>query len=141
VDPLILSNTLTLPAELLSFTCDRSSGPGGQNVNKVESKVRLRFDFEACDELASDVKSRLRSRYARRLDADGALVIVSQVTRDQRKNLVDASERLKAILLGALVPPVVRKKTKPSRAAKARRLTNKRHVSEKKQQRRLATAD
>jgi ribosome-associated protein len=141
VDPLIISNQLTLPSEVLSFTCERSSGPGGQNVNKVESKVRLRFDFEACDELAMDVKARLRGRYARRLDADGALVITSQVTRDQRKNLMDACERLKGVILGVLVAPVARKKTKPSRAAKARRLTEKRHVAEKKQNRRISEAD
>lgn len=136
--PLVVSAQVTLPAELLEFTCERSSGPGGQNVNKVESKVRLRFDFEQCDELSDGAKSRLRGRYARRLDADGALIIVSQVTRDQRKNLNDACERLKAIVADALVPPVPRKKTKPSRAAKARRLRDKKHVANKKDNRRLS---
>jgi ribosome-associated protein len=139
--PIVISDNLELPKELLSFTCDRSSGPGGQNVNKVESKVRLRFDFEQCDEFSESVKARLRSQYARRLDADGCLVIVSQVTRDQRKNLNDASERLKSIICAALVPPVQRKKTKPSRAAKTRRLNNKRLHSEKKAQRRGALTD
>jgi ribosome-associated protein len=141
MSPIVVSENLVLPEELLSFTCDRSSGPGGQNVNKVESKVRLRFDFEQCDALEAGVKTRLRGRYARRLDSDGALVIVSQVTRDQRKNLDDARERLKAIILDALTPPRPRKKTKPSRAAKARRLYDKRHIAKKKDLRRVTATE
>jgi ribosome-associated protein len=135
---IILSNAREIKPEDLSFTCERSSGPGGQNVNKVSSKVRLRFDFESCDALDVQTKARLRQRYARRLDADGALVITSQVTRDQRKNLNDAIERLTSILNAAIVPEVPRKPTKPSRAAKARRLSDKHQQSLKKTYRRRA---
>ncbi|MGC4064249.1 MAG: alternative ribosome rescue aminoacyl-tRNA hydrolase ArfB [Polyangiaceae bacterium] len=133
---IILSNALELKPEYLTFTCERSSGPGGQNVNKVSSKVRLRFDFGTCDALDAATQERLRQRYARRLDANGALVITSQVTRDQRKNLHDAIERLKSIVNAALVPEIPRKPTKPSRAAKARRLSDKRQQSVKKSFRR-----
>ena len=134
--PVIVTEQLVLPAELLEFSCERSSGPGGQNVNKVESKVRLRFDFERFDNFSDDVKTRIRGRYARRLDAFGWLFIVSQQTRDQRKNLNHACEKLAELVKAVLLPPQPRKKTKPSRAAKARRLNDKRHVADKKASRR-----
>lgn len=135
--PLVLSPIVTIPAGCLEWTTARSSGPGGQNVNKVESKVRLRCNFEACDALANDAKARLRTRYARRLDEDGWLVITSQVTRDQRRNLEDALERLRSILNDALVRPKTRRATRPSRAAKERRLSDKRRRSAQKGDRRL----
>lgn len=135
---LTITETLIIPAEQLEVAFARSSGPGGQNVNKVESKVRLRFDFERCEGLTEDAKARLRARYLSRLDAEGWLVVVSQQTRDQRKNLDAARERLTELVRAILVPPTPRKKTRPGRAAKARRLNNKRHVAEKKALRRLA---
>ena len=115
----------------------RSSGPGGQNVNKVESKVRLRCNFEQCAALTEDVRTRLRLRYRRRLDVEGWLVISSQVTRDQRRNLDDAYERLTSLLRDALISPKSRKKTNPSRGARERRLKDKRHTALQKHERRV----
>lgn len=134
---LVISRTVTIPGGCLDWTSSRSSGPGGQNVNKVESKVRLCCDFEHCQALDESTKARLRARYARRLDEDGRLVITSQVTRDQRRNLEDARERLTALLRDALIAPRTRKATRPSRAAKERRLTEKRLQSTRKRERRV----
>ncbi|XXY62167.1 alternative ribosome rescue aminoacyl-tRNA hydrolase ArfB [Sorangium sp. So ce281] len=135
-DPLVVNDALTAPAALLSWSAVRASGPGGQNVNKVASKVELRFDFGAWPELADDAKARLRALARGRLDAEGRLFIVSQLTRDQLRNLDDAREKLRALILRALEVPVQRRPTRPTRASKARRLDEKRRTGEKKHVRR-----
>lgn len=132
---------LTIPARELVWGAVRSSGPGGQNVNKVASKVELRFDFEASSALTASVKARLRSLAKNRLDADGCILIVSQVTRAQPKNLTDARERLAELIIKALVVPKPRRPTKPSRAAKRARVKNKRVNSLKKQSRAKTSDD
>jgi ribosome-associated protein len=126
---------VTVPERELSWAAVRSSGPGGQNVNKVSSKVELRFDFEASAVLAPSVKARLRQLAQHRLDSGGRILIVSQVTRTQPQNLADARAKLAALIAKALVVPKRRKATRPSLGAKRARLQNKRAQAEKKQSR------
>ena len=126
---------VTIPERELVWSAVRSSGPGGQNVNKVASKVELRFDFEATSALTASVKTRLRALATNRLDGEGRILIVSQVTRAQPQNLADARERLADLIRKALVVPKRRRATKPSRAAKRARVQDKRVNSLKKQSR------
>jgi len=132
--PLVVDQ-LVIPEAELRWTAVRSSGPGGQNVNKVASKVDLRFDFEASDALSDELKARLRARVAARLDGEGRLQITSQLTRNQADNLEDARNKLAEMLRAAQFTPKKRRKTKPSRAKKAARVAAKRVHAAKKQNR------
>jgi ribosome-associated protein len=138
---LVVPPNVTIPERELEWVAVRSSGPGGQNVNKVSSKVELRFDFEASESLTDAVKARLRALAKHRLDADGCILIVSQVTRNQPQNLKDARERLAELVAKAQVVPKRRRKTKPSLAAKRRRVKDKRATSLKKQSRATKNLD
>jgi ribosome-associated protein len=124
---------VTIPETDLSWTAARSSGPGGQHVNKSSSKVELRFDLDACTVLGPAVKARLRALARSRLSADGQIRVVSQRSREQPRNLDDARERLAELIREALVPPKPRRETKPTRASKRRRVQAKRQQSAKKQ--------
>jgi ribosome-associated protein len=132
---------LSIPERELEWTAVRSSGPGGQNVNKVASKVELRFDFEGSEALPASVKARLRGLAQHRLDAEGRIVITSQVTRNQPQNLADARKRLAELIAKALVVPKRRRPTRPSKAAKRARVSDKRVHSKKKQSRARKTSD
>jgi len=122
-------------AEWIDVRFDRASGPGGQHVNKVSTRVSLCFDFAACPLLRADVKERLRARNERRLDAQGRLRIVSQDSRSQTANRADAEARLLELIEAAVVVPRKRRQTKPSRGARERRLREKRVRGEIKRQR------
>jgi ribosome-associated protein len=137
-EPLVVNGSLTIPASDLSWEATRSSGPGGQNVNKVARKIWLRFDLPATLVLDAPTKERLRQLVqggGGQLDAEGRVLIGSQLTRDQTRNLLDAREKLRSLILRALIRPTPRRPTKPTRSSRERRLTGKREQSERKQQR------
>ena len=130
-----ISPQLAIADEELVERFVRSSGPGGQNVNKVASAVELRFDAARSPSLPEDVRARLLARRDRRITDEGVIVISAQRFRTQERNREDARERLAALVLAATVAPVKRVATKPTRASKERRLTGKRERSQIKRQR------
>jgi ribosome-associated protein len=107
----------------------RSSGPGGQNVNKLSTAVQLRFDVRRSASLPNDVAIRLMRIAGRRLTKDGVLVLVAQNHRTQERNRAEAMDRLVAMIHEAAVPPVPRRATKPTRASKMERLETKKRRS------------
>jgi ribosome-associated protein len=110
----------------LRFTYSRSSGPGGQNVNRVETRVTLLFDLDASPSLSAEQKRRVRTRLATRINKDGVLRIVSQRYRTREGNRRAALERFEELLTEACRPERPRRKTRATKAAKRRRLESKR---------------
>jgi ribosome-associated protein len=133
---IVIKPGLTIPAGELSFAFARSGGPGGQNVNKVASKVELRWHPGSSTALHPDDRAWLLERLANRLTGDGTLIVTSTLTRDQLKNRDDATSKLALIVRAALDRPKQRRPTRPSRSAKRRRVADKRHRSEVKRNRR-----
>jgi ribosome-associated protein len=117
------------------FLTSRSSGPGGQNVNKVNSKVELRFDIQNSVLLTDDQKVILFAKLATKITTEGILSVVSQRDRSQLANKEDAIEKLYLLISKALKPVIRRKKTKPTKSSVEKRLTGKRIKSEIKQNR------
>ncbi len=136
---LLVTPTWSIPIDEFHFAFSRSSGPGGQNVNKVNSKATLRWQARGSPSLPSDAWDRLQQRYRRRLTERGELVVSSQRFRDAGRNASDCLEKLRALLLEIAVPPKVRRPTKPSRASRVRRLEEKRLQKRRKESRRTET--
>jgi ribosome-associated protein len=132
-----ISAQLQVPADELVFSFDRSPGPGGQNVNKLNTRVELRFDVAASRMFSDEQKVRLRHRLAARLTAAGVLVVRSSRHRSQGRNREDCLAKLAAALeTGLAPPPPLRRPTRPGRGAVRRRLQAKREQSERKARRR-----
>lgn len=132
---IVVTNVVHVPESALTMTAVRASGPGGQNVNKVASKVDMRVDLGAIIGLDELARQRLLEKVSSRLDADGRLWVTSQKTRDQLKNIADAHEKIRAIIAAALVVPKARKPTRPSKRAVEKRLDAKKQVGDRKKER------
>jgi ribosome-associated protein len=116
---------LEIPEGELEFVASRSGGPGGQNVNKVSSRVTLRFDLQRSTVLSDEQRARIRSRLASRINKDGVLQISSQVTRSQELNRTDVIARFAELLRFALHREKKRVATKASRSSKEQRIQEK----------------
>jgi ribosome-associated protein len=136
-----VTNSIALHEDELQESFIRASGPGGQNVNKVESAVQLRFDVRHSPSLPDDVKERLERLAGRRLTNDGVLIITAQRFRTQERNREDALERLVALIRQATERQKPRRPTRPTLASKRRRLEAKGRRSEIKKGRNARPGD
>ena len=136
-----INQHLRVPEDEFRWTYVRSSGPGGQNVNKVASKAVLRWDLAHSPSVPEAVKARLLTQQRRRITLEGELVLNSQRYRDQERNRLDCLEKLRALLLEAATPPKPRRPTRPTRGSRERRLQDKRRRAGTKAARRSAVQD
>lgn len=133
---LVVNSQISVPRRELRFTFVRSSGPGGQNVNKVNSKAVLRWAVASTAALPDDVRARFLAKFHRRISEEGELQLTSQRYRDQGKNVLDCIDKLRGMIVAVAVSEKKRRPTKPTRSSVRRRLRNKRETSQKKQTRR-----
>lgn len=140
-DPIEVAPGVVVPSWAIEARATRASGPGGQNVNKVASRIELLIDLSLVEGLADAARVRLLALAGRRRDAEGRLRVVAQESRDQRRNLEEAREKVRALVARALVAPKPRKATRPTAAARERRLAGKRRGALLKLARRRMTSD
>ena len=140
-DYLVINDQIRIPCSNLKFTFSRSPGPGGQNVNKVNSKATLHWAYGATDGLPEYVKLKIAELFAKRINDQGQLVLSSSTHRTQRRNIEECHAKLRQLVLAATVVPRVRKRFKKSALAKAERLRNKKAQSKRKQRRKPPQLD
>lgn len=126
---------MEIPRERLTIRFSRASGPGGQHVNKTSTRAEVRFVLAEADWIPEATRVRLALREKNRLNADGELIVTSEKHRSQSANVDECLGKLAAMIAAAAKPPKRRKPTRPSKAAKERRLTAKRHHGERKRDR------
>lgn len=126
---------ITIPDGELQFSFARSGGPGGQNVNKVESKAILRWAVASSPSLPEEVRQRFLTKFRARLTNEGEIIITGQRFRDQPRNMEDCLEKLREMIVAAMHKPTLRRPSKPTRGSKRRRLEAKRANSLKKRRR------
>ena len=136
-----ITRNIALDESEIQIEFTRASGPGGQNVNKVATAARLRFDVRHSPSLPDDVRQRLLLLAGQRVTADGVLVIEARRFRTQERNRQDALDRLVALIRQAAAKPKRRRKTQPTRASRQRRLEGKRRRSQIKRLRRPTSRD
>ncbi len=140
-DDIVVTEAIRIPRSELTFQFSRSGGPGGQNVNKVSSRVQMRWNVETTETLPEDVRRRLKSLNRRRINSNGELIVTSQRYRDQPRNIEDCLEKLRELVDAAAVTPRRRRPTRPSAGSRRRRLQEKRERSDRKQRRRPPRLD
>ncbi len=140
-DAIFVEGGILVPADALEMRAVRASGPGGQNVNKVASKVELRVDLNRIRGLDADGRRRLQHLVAKRLDDSGRLLVTSQRTRDQYRNLEDARRKIHDWIARAARPPKVRRASQPPVQSRERRLSAKHRLAMRKLNRRAVSQD
>jgi ribosome-associated protein len=136
-----ISSDIQIPATEFRFSYARSPGPGGQNVNKVNTKAILKWDVVKSSSMPEAIKLRFLKKFARRITKTGQIIVTSHRYRDQGRNVADCVDKLRAMIESVRKPPTVRKKTKPSQGSKRRRLEAKKQRSSLKQGRRSPKLD
>jgi ribosome-associated protein len=138
---LIVNSRLQLPLREFTFSYARSGGPGGQNVNKVNTKATLRWPMRTSASLPEAVRARFLAKYGGKLTTDGDLLITSQRYRDAGRNTADCLEKLRHMLISVADAPKSRRPTKPTKASVRRRLDQKRRQAGRKTQRRTSDSE
>jgi ribosome-associated protein len=131
-EPIVVTTAVRVPSDAVQLRAVRAGGPGGQNVNKVASKVELHVDLTAIEGLSDAQRARLDLQTRRRRDAEGHLLVTSQKTRNQGQNIEDARNKVRRLVLAALRPAAPRQPTHPPRAAVEHRIAAKKARAETK---------
>ena len=135
-DQLLVNDSVSIPLAEFDFEYIRSSGPGGQNVNKTSTKVRLRWNVVDTPSIDEGLLQRIQQNYRSRITGEGEFLVTSQRTRDRETNRADCLEKLAEMIRQVATPPKKRRPTRPTRGSKERRLQNKKQRSQRKEMRR-----